>query len=82
MNKLLRWYNSNKIAFWVSILVIIVAIAIPRALNNYIKNKRKNGVNSSNESITTIYGNKDYSVISGETIEKETATKNDTIILW
>ena len=80
MNKIVRWYNENKMRIWIGIFAIALAIAIPRALNNYVKNKRKNEISSSNESITTTYGNKDYSIISGETIEKEIANKNNSII--
>ena len=80
MKRIVKWYNENKMKIWIGIFVVILAIAIPRVLNNYFKNKRKNEVSSSNEIITTTYGNKDYSIISGETLKKEVANKNNSLI--
>ena len=80
MNRIIRWYNKNHGLFWVIVFIVIISIAIPRALNKHIKEQKKNGVSSSNRNITTTYDNADYSIISGGTVKKDVKEKNNTII--
>lgn len=77
MNKLIRWYNKNRKVFWLTIVISIIVISLPRALNEYAKSK--NNVSSS-ISNTTIYDNKSYSVITGQNVKEETNKENTTII--
>ncbi len=77
MNKLIRWYNKNRKIFWLSIVISIIVISLPRALNQYAKDKNNVGSSMNN---TTTYDNTNYSVISQETIKEETNEENNNII--
>lgn len=78
MNKLKRWYNTNRRMIWIAVFTIILIIAVPHAIDNYLK-KRKNQ-SSSNENITTTYGNNNYAVVSDKTLSDETANDNRRVI--
>lgn len=77
MNRFIRWYNKNRKMFWIVIIITIMAISLPRALNEYAKNNKNTSSSINN---TTTYNNKDYSVISGENVKKETNTENNNLI--
>lgn len=77
MNRIIRWYNKNRKIFWLTIVVVIIVISVPRALNEYAKSKKDV---SSSVNNTTIYSNKNYSIISEKNIEEEKNTKNTTLI--
>lgn len=77
MNRFIRWYNKNRKVIWLTIVISIIAISIPRALNEYVKSK--NDVSSSINNTTT-YSNSNYSIISGETVKEETNKENTSII--
>ena len=78
MNKFIRWYNRNRKIFWLIIVISIIVINIPRALNQYAKNNKKDVSSSINN--TTTYDNKKYSIISEETIEDKKSTEFSNII--
>lgn len=80
MNRIIRWYNQNRHVFWIAIFAIVLAISIPRVLNRYAIKQKMSNVSSSNGNITTTYGNKDYSIISRETVNKETSIQNNAVI--
>ncbi len=77
MNRFIRWYNKNRKIIWLTIVIAIIVITIPRILNQYAKNN--NDVSSSINNTTT-YNNKSYSVITEENIAEETDTQNTNII--
>ncbi len=79
MNKIIRWYNRNRKTFWLIVVISIIVISIPRALNQYAKNK-KNEESSSISNNTTTYNNEKYSIISQKNIENKESTENLTII--
>ena len=78
MNRIIRWYNKNRKIFWVIVFIAIIVINLPRALNEYAKDKKEKSSSISNN--TTTYGNKSYSIISGETVKEETNKENTDII--
>ena len=78
MNKFIRWYNRNRKTFWLIIVISIIVINIPRVLNQYAKNNKKDVSSSINN--TTTYDNKKYSIISEETIEDKKSTEFSNII--
>ena len=80
MNKISRFYNKNRKIIWISVFVIVFAISIPRALNNYAIKQNEQKRSSSNVNITTTSGNKDNPVISGGTPQIETTKQNKTVI--
>ena len=76
MNRFIRWYNRNRKTFWLVVVISIIIISIPQALNQYAKNNKKDVSSSTNN--TTTYNNKKYSVISEKNIEdKESVELND-----
>lgn len=77
MNRLIRWYNRNRKVFWLSIAITVIVIWLPRALNEYAKDKKSIGSSINN---TTTYNNNSYSVITGEKVKEETNTENANII--
>lgn len=79
MNRFIRWYNKNRKAFWLIVVISIIVISIPKILNQYAKNNKKN-VSSSINNNTTTYDNKKYSIISEETIEENKSTEFSNII--
>lgn len=77
MNRVIRWYNKNRKIFWLTIVVAIIVISVPRALNEYAKDKKNVSSSIIN---TTTYSNNNYSIISGETVKEEINTENTSII--
>ena len=80
MNKFIRFYNQNRLRFWLIVVTIVIIVSIPRALNNYIKKqKEKEGNNRNN--VTESYNriNKNPS-ISGKSVSEETTKKSVNII--
>lgn len=77
MNRFIRWYNKNRKIFWLTIVVVIIVISVPRALNEYAKDKKDISSSINN---TTTYSNSNYSIISGETVKEETNKENTSII--
>lgn len=80
MNKLTRFYNKNRKIIWSALFILVIIISVPKALDNYVIKQKELNQSSSNENITTTSGNKDYSIISGETVKKETNIQNNIII--
>lgn len=78
MNRLIRWYNKNRKVLWLIIVVAIIVIRVPKALNEYAKDKKN--VSSSIVNNTTTYNNSNYSVISEETVKEEKNTENIELI--
>lgn len=78
MNKIIRWYNRNRKAFWLIIVISIIVISIPRALNQYARNSKKDISSSINN--TTTYNNKEYSVISEKNIGKKESEETFNVI--
>lgn len=78
MHRIIRWYNKNRKMFWIIVFIAIIVINIPRVLNEYAKDKK--GKSSSISNNTTTYNNESYSIISGETVEKEKNKENTDII--
>lgn len=77
MNRIIRWYNKNRKIFWIAIVILIMAVSIPRALNKYAKDKEN--VSSSINNATT-YNNQNYLVITEEELKEETGKENTNII--
>lgn len=77
MNRFIRWYNKNRKIFWLTIVVAIIVISVPRVLNEYAKDKKNVSSSIIN---TTTYSNSNYSIISGETVEEEINIENTSLI--
>lgn len=75
MDKLIRFYNQNRGAFWIIVIIIIGVIGLIQFLNNYYKDKNSSGINS-----TTTYNAIQNPIISGENIENEINNKATAII--
>lgn len=72
MNKIIRFYNQNRIAFWIIIVIIIFFIIILQLINHLVKVKNENkntdmDINISN----TEYVQESTSIISGGSISKK-----------
>ncbi len=78
MNKLKRWYNTNRRMFWISVFTITLIIAVPHAIDSYLKKHKKES--SSNNNVTTTYGNSNYAVVSDKTLSDNTANENSRVI--
>lgn len=78
MNRFIRWYNRNRKTFWLVVVISIIIISIPQALNQYAKNNKKDVSSSTNN--TTTYNNKKYSVISEKNIEDKESDEFSNII--
>lgn len=78
MNRFIRWYNRNRKTFWLIVVISIIVISIPKILNQYAKDNKKD-INSSINN-TTIYNNKKYSIITEETIEENKSNEFSNII--
>lgn len=81
MNRLFRLYNQNRHMFWLIVVIVIMAFALIRTLNNYAKQQRISG--SSIDTTTTYYTstlNPNYSVISGYAVDKNEVEPITTVI--
>ena len=79
MNSIIGFYNKNRHAIWITIVVIILIFGVIKTLNNSLKNSTKDRSSSTNISTTT-YSNKNYSIISGTDVPKEVASESTEII--
>lgn len=85
MHKLFRWYNQNRVFFWLIVIIIALILVVIRILNGLAseENARKrnnliSGNSSTNDSTTISEPNK--SVITGEEIPSESSKTNEAII--
>lgn len=79
MNRLIRWYNINRHAIWITIVVIILIFGVMKTLNNLSKNNTKDKSSSTNNSTTT-YNKNNYSIISGTNMPNEVTSQSTDII--
>ena len=80
-NKLIRFYNQNRMMFWTIILTIAAVIILIHVLNNFLSEQQSNNMSAQiemeNYSIKT---DKDYSVITGKKINSEISEIIDLFI--
>lgn len=79
MNSIIGFYNKNRHAIWITIVVIILIFGVIKTLNSSFKNNTKDNGSSTNNSTTT-YNNKNYSIISGTDVPKEVTDESTNII--
>ena len=79
MNKFFRWYYQNKNKFWVIVLIILGSYAAILLLNKYSSNNEKQKVVKQNYTNPSTVET-EYSVISGEYIEKSDIAEANKII--
>lgn len=85
MNKLIRWYNQNRVFVWIAVIIIALILAIIQILNSLVgeenAQKRNNLIlgNSSTNDSTTI-SKPNTSVITGDNIPEESSKTNEAII--
>lgn len=79
MNKFVRFYNQNRKKILLYIFIVIVAFTIFKALNEYAIQKKEEKIEEeiNNSAIKKQGYNKNYSIITGETIKEE---KSDELI--
>lgn len=87
MYKLIRWYNQNRLAFWIGFIIIALIIIVIQTLNNIVREQnaqKKNNINSLSLNNSTNAGTSisepDTSVITGKELT-ETESKNNTEII-
>lgn len=78
MNSIIGFYNKNRHAIWITIVVIILIFGVIKTLNSSFKNNTKDNGSSTNS--TTTYDNKNYSIISGTNVPKEVTNESTEII--
>lgn len=78
MNRIIRWYNKNRKLFWLAIVILIIAISLPRMLNEFAKDEEDESSSIYNNATT--YSNKNYSIITEENVNEEIGTENIGII--
>lgn len=79
MMNLIRFYNKNRHAIWIVIVVIILIFGVMETLNNLSKNNTK-GESSSTSNSTTTYNKDNYSIISGTNMPNEVTSQSTNII--
>lgn len=79
MMNLIRFYNKNRHAIWITIVVIILIFGVMKTLNNLSKNNAKDKSSSTNNSTTT-YNKNNYSIISGTNMPNEVTSQSTNII--
>lgn len=79
MMNLIRFYNKNRHAIWITIVVIILIFGVMETLNNLSKNNTKDKSSSTNNSTTT-YNKDNYSIISGTNMPNEVTSQSTNII--
>ena len=72
MNFVVRWYNQNRRMIWIVSLTIVGVIALIQTLDNYYKNNPS--------SSTSNYNKNNYSVISEQRINENTAQESVNLI--
>ncbi|MDO5556004.1 MAG: hypothetical protein Q4G09_05095 [Clostridia bacterium] len=82
MNKIIRFYNQNRVIFWIIVFVIIGIIVIVQSLNKKYKNIRMQNSSDIRNNITTsaTYNTVTKPTISGDTIKEQTSTQTTKII--
>lgn len=79
MMNLVRFYNKNRHAIWIAIVVIILIFGVMKTLNNLSKNNTKDKSSSTNNSTTT-YNKDNYSIISETNMPNEVTSQFTNII--
>lgn len=79
MNGIVEFYNKNRHAIWITIVVIILIFGVIKTLNSSFKNSTKDKSSSTNNRTTT-YNNENYSIISGTDVPKEVTNESTEII--
>lgn len=80
MNTLIRFYNKNRKEIWIGVFIVVIAFVILQTLNNYAKQSREESSSSNTTTYSAIYNNKNYAVVSEETID-ERVSKNTTYVV-
>lgn len=76
MNRFTRMYNKNRQVIWIMVLIVVGIIALIQILNNFASEKKAN--NQGNNNLIT--SDKNYSVITGQQIEKDVYTIIDEFV--
>lgn len=80
MNKFIRFYNQNRYMIWLIVLIIVAIISLIQILDNFAYKKNDMKPKDDEETITTI--NKNYSVLTGKNVKKETSKIIDDFISY
>ena len=78
MNKLIRYWNQNRLKIIITILIIVLIIVVIQIINNFLANIQ--GSSTQTEWKVPDLSRPTESVLSGEEIPEETADKNAEII--
>ena len=72
MDRIIRWYNTNRKLVWRTIIVAVAIIILIQLLNKFTRDRNNSEINISNvtekETTNSIVMADDKSVISGESI--------------
>lgn len=79
MSKIIRLYNQNRKMILVIVGTIVAVIVLIQVLNSYYKNNTKDKSSSTNNS-TTAYNTNNYSIITQEKIDGNTAEESADLI--
>lgn len=85
MNRIIRWYNQNRVFVWIAIIMIALIFAIMQILNALVGEEnaqKRNNLNSGNSSTndSTTISKPNTSVITGDKIPEESSKTNEAII--
>lgn len=80
MNRLFRWYNQNRHMFWIVVVIIVMAFALIRTLNNYAKQVNRGSSSIYTTTYSAVSSNPNYSVISEKSVNEKEANSITTII--
>ena len=78
MNKLIRYWNQNRLKIIITIIIIVLIIVVIQIINNFLANIQ--GSSTQTEWKVPDLSRPTESVLSGEEIPEETADKNAEII--
>lgn len=73
MGRIFRWYNQNRRMFWIVLITIIMIYGLIRTLDYAAGQAIKNGEYSAQENYINVIKDKNYSVISGDNVNKTKA---------
>ncbi len=85
MNRLIRWYNQNRVFVWIATIMIVLILVIIQILNALVGEEnaqKRNNLNSGNSSTndSTTISKPNTSVITGDDIPEESSKTNEASI--
>lgn len=87
MNKIIRYYNQNRLSFWIIVIIIVFGLILLQVLNGFAKEEaqKRHEQSANTNNVSTTYEQKQNTkrsepIISGDTLTEEQRKTNSNVI--